>query len=89
MIVLLEELDRRGQELARLRELVENFPDQIELEELFTEVVEALGDHDRAASWMLSSIRALGGQTPIDVLAAGGEEEVRRVLSVVAFGGVA
>lgn len=83
------ELDRRAQELARLRELVERFPDPSRFDALFAEAVEAIGDRERAASWMLSSIRALGGQTPIDVLGAGGDEELRRVLSVIAFGGVA
>lgn len=89
--VLTNELDRRAEKLAQLRELVEHFPEPALLESIFAQAVDTFADPGRAARWMLSSIQALAGKTPIDALTCGEDwvQAVQQSLSAIRYGGVA
>lgn len=60
-------------------------PSQKSFESNFAEAVAMIGDHTRAARWMLSPIRALASKTPIDALTCGPdwEKTVRQSLRAI------
>jgi putative toxin-antitoxin system antitoxin component (TIGR02293 family) len=62
----------------------------VRLFKITAEAFEGFGDPDKAMSWMRRTNRALGGKTPLEMIATeAGTALVRRSLGAIAYGGVA
>jgi putative toxin-antitoxin system antitoxin component (TIGR02293 family) len=59
----------------------------VRLARLYAAAVEMIGDEDKAAQWLRTPNRALGGELPIDQLDTDlGAKEVENVLGRIAYG---
>lgn len=90
---LFQELETRQRELddlsLRLGQLKAAEADRVQ--NAYQRAVESLGDSTKAARWLLSKVRLLGGRRPMDValLDNDGLELVCYVLTQIEYGGPA
>jgi len=77
---------RRRQKAGRLNEIESS--NLYEHAKIFNMAIQTLGSSDKAQRWLKSSLKALGGKTPLELMnTAPGADEVQACLNRIEYGG--